>query len=515
MEGHAKKCAERYCELANKKTEQWFTVSTPCLDDHNVKKEELETVGELPDVCSRIVLKCLCLARIGGPDILWSVNKLARAVTKWTRACDRCLARLVSYIHHTNDYRPHCHVRNTAQPCILGLFQDFQNSDFAGDLSDSKSTSGRILCIFGSRTFAPKSWMCIKRTSVSYSSTESEILSLDAGLRMDGVLALDLWDVVIEVLRSSNNVPLTQKISTPKSKLKGAAGNCVWDSVHNIRLKKEGDRNFAQLSHLDHVTTSAHYSQCKAQLYIFEDNEALIKIIEGRSPMMRHVSRTHRVASDWLFDRINLYPEIQIKHVDTKNQLADLLTEGSFTRDEWCILLCLDNIMDLSVFLAATFVQLKRRPPCRREFKKEGRRSCGGKAEVSVFDFNNPEQRAILFLWSGCFIPESPQLDSGSVQGAAGNCRRDLVQNRFQNTETCSQVSKGDNQPQRCCGTLQRSTAQGAMPDGSKGVAGNCVRDCVQGDMPKSSRGEGKAGRDTRPMATRVSCQRISGSSKK
>ena len=47
--------------------------------------------------------------------------------------------------------------------------------------------------------------MCKKQTSVSHSSTESEIISLDAGLRLDEPLALDLWDLVIEVLRSSNS----------------------------------------------------------------------------------------------------------------------------------------------------------------------------------------------------------------------------------------------------------------------------------------------------------------------
>ena len=31
-----------------------------------------------------------------------------------------------------------------------------------------------------------------------------------------------------------------------------------------------------------------------------------------------HVSRTHRVALDWLFDRINLDPKISNQHVDTK-----------------------------------------------------------------------------------------------------------------------------------------------------------------------------------------------------
>ena len=50
---------------------------------------------------------------------------------------------------------------------------------------------------------------------------------------------------------------------------------------------------------------------------------------------MRHVSITHRVALDWLFDRNNLDPKIQIKYIDTKNQLADILTKWNFTRDEW------------------------------------------------------------------------------------------------------------------------------------------------------------------------------------
>ena len=44
MEGHAQKCVERYCELANKKTEQLYKVSSPCLDDHHFKEEELESV---------------------------------------------------------------------------------------------------------------------------------------------------------------------------------------------------------------------------------------------------------------------------------------------------------------------------------------------------------------------------------------------------------------------------------------------------------------------------------------
>ena len=121
---------------------------------------------------------------------------------KWTRACDRRLARLISYIHHTSEFKQYCHVGNTAQQCRLGLFQD---SDFAGDVEDSKSTSGGILCIFGSHTFVPISSTCKKQTSVSHCSTEAEIISLDAGLQMDGIPSVDLWNLVKEVFHCSPN----------------------------------------------------------------------------------------------------------------------------------------------------------------------------------------------------------------------------------------------------------------------------------------------------------------------
>ena len=200
MEGPSKRCVERFCELANKSIQQLHKVATPSIDDHQFKEEEIGSVGKLSKVCAQIVLKCLYVARIGRPDILCSVNNLARAITKWTRACDKRSARLISYIHHTCEFKQHCHVGNTAQYFRLGLFQD---SEYAGDPEDSTSTSGGLLCIFGSHTFVPTSWMYKKQTSVSHSSTETEIIFLDAGLRMDGIPALDLWNSVIMVVPST------------------------------------------------------------------------------------------------------------------------------------------------------------------------------------------------------------------------------------------------------------------------------------------------------------------------
>ena len=89
----------------------------------------------------------------------------------------------------------------------------------------------------------------------------------------------------------------------------------------------------------------------------FEDNESVIKIIisKGRSPTMSQVSRTYRVALDCLIDRINLDPKIRIKYVDTRSQLADMLTKETFTRDESNQVLQLSNMMDASLFSRSHF----------------------------------------------------------------------------------------------------------------------------------------------------------------
>ena len=218
---------------------------------------------------------------------------------------------------------------NTAKQCRLGLFQD---SDFAGDLEDSKSTSGGTLCIFGSHTFVPISWMCKKQTSVSHSSTESEIISLDTGLRLDGLPALELWDLIVSVLGNISRV--SDGSGKPES---------------DVHKRHKSHDKIDVMKDIDLVPSNVQSANREALLYVFEDNEAVIKMImKGRSPSMRHVSRTHKVALDWLFDRINLDPKIQIKCIDTKNQLADILTKGNFTRDEWNHLLTLLNISHFS-----------------------------------------------------------------------------------------------------------------------------------------------------------------------
>ena len=163
---------------------------------------------------------------------------------------------------------------NTAKQCRLGLFQD---SDFVGDLEDSKSTSAGTLCIFGSHTFVPISWMCKKQTVVSHSSTESEIISLDTGLRLDGSPALELWDLIVSVFGSVSQV----------SDRSGQPDN-------DVHKRHKPHKKIDVMKDIDSVPSNVQSARQEALLYVFEDNEAVNKmIIKGRSPTKRHVSRTH------------------------------------------------------------------------------------------------------------------------------------------------------------------------------------------------------------------------------
>ena len=167
---------------------------------------------------------------------------------------------------------------NTAKQCRLGLFQD---SDFAGDLEDSKSTSGGTLCVLGSHTIVPTSWMCKKQTAVSHSSTESEIISLDTGLRLDGLPALELWDLTVSVLGNVSRV--SDRSGQP-------------DNV--IKKHHKSQRRIDVMKDIDSVPSNVQFARQESLLYVFEDNEAVIKmIIKGRSPTMRHVSRPTELLS--------------------------------------------------------------------------------------------------------------------------------------------------------------------------------------------------------------------------
>ena len=120
----------------------------------------------------------------------------------------------------------------------------------------------------------------------------------------------DTQRVVSELWKVFHSVP--NRTDGPKREPRRNPSAVVKPDMHNpIPIKHTN----AIPTHIDHIPSNTAHSGSSAMLYVFEDSKAVIRmIIKGRSPTMRHVSRTHRVALDWLFDRINLDPKIQIRY---------------------------------------------------------------------------------------------------------------------------------------------------------------------------------------------------------
>ena len=152
---------------------------------------------------------------------------------------------------------------------------------------------------------------------------------------MDGIPALDLLELVKAVFHSSPNL-----FNNIKDQVRGNSSRNITSNKHTENQTKDPTQHDKfDLNDVDYVSSNAKFSRFGAILYICEDHEAVMKtIIKSRSPTIRHVSRTHR----------DLDPKIEIKYIDTKNQLADMLTKGNFTRDEWNNLLCVFNISHFS-----------------------------------------------------------------------------------------------------------------------------------------------------------------------
>ena len=118
---------------------------------------------------------------------------------------------------------------------------------------------------------------------------------------MDGILALDLWDLVIEIFHSS-----PKKTNKAKDE-KEPRGNLSANTQPNMQKQSPTARTNPELTNFVHVPSNGTLSGPNAMLHVFQDNEAVIEmIIKGRCPTLRHVLRTHKASLDWLFDRINI-----------------------------------------------------------------------------------------------------------------------------------------------------------------------------------------------------------------
>ena len=320
MFGFFRQCVEVYCELAKIDVNTLKKVATPSLDDHQLNPEDFEQEGHLMKDAAKITMKALYGARLVRYELLWPICSSARLVTKWTRACDKRLHRLMCYIHQTYDHTLESFVGDAPELCHPVLFSD---ADFAGDMITAKSTSGTYVAIVGPNTFAPIAAGCNKQTCVSHSSTESEIVAAERGIRTEGLQVLTFWEHVVELLSDKPPAKLAETPGTPKA---------VEFNPYSEQFNP--GKYFA-------YTRKSNHKTC---LIIAEDNEAVIKIIKkARSVALRHLPRTHRIDVHWLFE-VCSHPRVRMVYVNTKQQVADLMTKALNKPEVWHHLLDIAQI---------------------------------------------------------------------------------------------------------------------------------------------------------------------------
>ncbi|CAE6971381.1 unnamed protein product, partial [Symbiodinium sp. CCMP2592] len=289
MRSFMEQCVSRYVELCGPKYKATLrSADTPFLDesrpefDTNPDRPEVNRLlghpidtpvppgkGVLGDCAAAVLMKILYGARMGRYDLIRPVQALASLITKWDGLCDKKLHRLVCYINSTLDLNLYGWIGDAPEMLELVLYCD---ADLAGDRTDSKSTSGVFMCLLGPRSFMPLNALSKKQTSVSKSTPEAEIVSLDHAVYKLGLPALSMWEYML-------------------------------------------GRRF--------------------RFGVMEDNEAAIRvIITGHNPNMRHMSRTQRIDISALNERYHA-GDFMFVTCPSQFEAGDILTKACTDAKVW------------------------------------------------------------------------------------------------------------------------------------------------------------------------------------
>jgi hypothetical protein len=147
-----------------------------------------EEPGFLEESCRRFVGKILYLARAVRFDVLHAICLLARVVSKWTKASDMRMLRLVSYLYHSRHVALEWTFSNKVPQQGLSLYAQ-TDSDHAGEETTMRSTGGELLWLQGRErpggpvvTKALVEAVCRRQDKVSSNTAEAEVVAAHSGL---------------------------------------------------------------------------------------------------------------------------------------------------------------------------------------------------------------------------------------------------------------------------------------------------------------------------------------------
>ena len=222
MSGALSGAVDKYLKVAPENT-KLRKVHTPFIDESLLPDgQDLGSIpeGTLGKHASSILMSLLYTARMARYDLLRPVCALASMVSRWNVHCDRMLYRLICYVDTTKD-----------EVFMIGFIGDhlkdltlrlYTDADLASCKLTKKSTSGVFLVLAGPNSWFPLVGVSTKQTAMSHSSTESELVGADLGLRKEAIPMMDFLKVLnggvdikfdflgdnkssIEIIRSGKN----------------------------------------------------------------------------------------------------------------------------------------------------------------------------------------------------------------------------------------------------------------------------------------------------------------------
>ena len=198
-------------------------------------------------------------------DICWTINTLARCITRWTKLQDTQACRLFSYLAHTGQVQL-CGTVVCSDASRVKLVA-YPDADLAGACDTAKSTSGGLLALEGpDGTTAVLEWYSKKQTATSHSTTESELVSASKMMREHALPQQILWETML---------------------------------------------------------------QRQVAVSVREDNESTIAVIEsGFSPQLRHIAKTHRISLSVVHEACQPGNLVNVEHIASALQKGDMLTKG-------------------------------------------------------------------------------------------------------------------------------------------------------------------------------------------
>ena len=196
MSGALAGAVDKYIAVAPNST-KLRQVKTPFIDEALLP--DGQDPGEIPagtlgPHASSVLMSLLYTARMARYDLLRPVCALASMVSRWNVHCDRMLYKLVGYVDTSkDDVFMHGFIGDDWKDLTLRLYTD---ADLASCKLIKKSTSGVFLVLAGPNSWFPLVGVSTKQTATSHSSTESELVGEDLGLRKEAMPMLDILKVL-------------------------------------------------------------------------------------------------------------------------------------------------------------------------------------------------------------------------------------------------------------------------------------------------------------------------------